>query len=178
MHGSWRFWAFGAVLAGLGLLFGLMSGCERTTRDTDIRLISVSEVKHLVDQRDRGNADAVILIDPRPRKYFDQARLPGARHLILPDVPVRGTTDPSVSRYGTIVVYGDDPASAIARGMTKRMMQVGYRGVRLFAGGVKEWTDRGYPTQGTGIPAEAPPEAPVDEQAPAPAAPDPATPPV
>jgi 3-mercaptopyruvate sulfurtransferase SseA len=136
---------------------GFTGGCERTTRDTDIKLISVGEVKHLIDQQGRGNRDVVILIDPRPQKYYDQARLPGARHLILPDVPVRATTDPSITRYSNIVVYGDDPASATARGMVKRMMAVGYRGVRLFAGGVKEWTGRGYQTEGTGLPPAAEP---------------------
>jgi 3-mercaptopyruvate sulfurtransferase SseA len=147
---------FASWIAVLPACLVLAGGCERTTRDTDIKLISVGEVKHLVDQRDRGKQDAVILIDPRPRKYYDQARLPGARHLTLPDIPARTTTtDPSITRHATIVVYGDDPASATARGMTKRMMAVGYKGVRLFAGGVKEWAQRGYPTEGSGIPPEA-----------------------
>ena len=158
------------------VLAAFVGGCERTTRDSDIKLISVGEVRHLVDRRDRGNQDVIILIDPRPRKYYDQARIPGARHLILPDVPVRGTTDPSITRYANIVVYGDDPASATARGMVKRMMAVGYRGVWLFAGGVKEWTGRGYPTDGTGIPPEpAPAETPPPEQ-PAPEEPVPEAP--
>jgi 3-mercaptopyruvate sulfurtransferase SseA len=135
---------------------GFLTGCERTTRDTDIKLISVSEVKHLVDRKAKGNQDLVILIDPRPMKYFEAGRLPGAKHLTLPDVPVRATVNPAISRHATIVVYGDDPGSATARGMTKRLMAVGYRGVLLFAGGVKEWAARGYALEGNPRPAEAP----------------------
>jgi 3-mercaptopyruvate sulfurtransferase SseA len=137
--------------AGIVLMVLLLLGaCERTTRDTDIKLISVSEVRHLVDQRERARPETVVLIDPRPRKYYDETRLPGARHITLADVGPRATVDPSISRHDHIIVYGDDPANASARGMTKRLMAVGYRGVRLFAGGVKEWTSRGYGTEGTG----------------------------
>jgi 3-mercaptopyruvate sulfurtransferase SseA len=152
----------------LCLVVWCLGGCDRTTRDTDIKLISVSEVKTLLDQKTRGKSDAVILIDPRPRKYFDQARIPTARHLTLGNVSVRASVDPSISRHSVIVVYGDDPASASARGMTKRLMAVGYRGVVLFAGGMKEWRQRGYPVEGTGPPPEATPPAPAEPPAPEP----------
>jgi 3-mercaptopyruvate sulfurtransferase SseA len=164
--------AAAASILLLALVWGL-GGCERTTRDTDIKLISVSEVKTLLDQKVRDKPDSIILIDPRPRKYYDQTRIPTARHLTLADVPVRATVDPAISRHKTIVVYGDDPASASARGMTKRLMAVGYRSVVLFAGGMKEWRQRGYPVAGTG-PSSEPPEPPAaPEVGPAPAAPVP-----
>ena len=143
----------------------LLGACERTTRDTDIKLVSVAEVRQLIDQRARGKPDLVILIDPRPKKYYEQARLPGARHLTLADVQPRATVDPSISRYDNIIVYGDDPASASARGMTKRLMAVGYRGVRLFAGGMKEWTTRGFATEGTGVPPESNSAEPQEDEA-------------
>jgi 3-mercaptopyruvate sulfurtransferase SseA len=164
---TWRA-AAGASILLLTAVWGV-GGCERTTRDTDIKLISVSEVKSLVDQKSKGKPDVVILIDPRPRRYFEEARIPSARHLTLADVPVRSTVDPSISRHKIIVVYGDDPASASARGMTKRLMAVGYRGVVLFAGGVKEWQQRGYAVEGTGPPTAEP----ASEEAPAPVAPEP-----
>jgi 3-mercaptopyruvate sulfurtransferase SseA len=159
-----------ALLIAAALAF-LGAGCQRETRDTDIKLIRIAEVKHLADRQGREGGHLLLLVDPRPAKYYDQAHLPGARNLRLPQFDPKANVDPALDRFGTIIVYGDNPASPEARGMTKRLMAIGYGGVRLFAGGMREWMARGYPLDGHGHPpAPAPaPEAPV--AAPATAAP-------
>jgi len=147
-----------------GLLLGFGGGCEIETRDTDIKLISVGQVKTLVDRQNQGRQGQILLIDPRPTKYFEAGHIAGARNLLLPQVDPKNDRDPSLMGSGIIVVYGDDPASASARGMTKRLMAVGYKGVRLFAGGLKEWRGRGYAVEG----APPPPSPAAVEPTPAP----------
>jgi 3-mercaptopyruvate sulfurtransferase SseA len=158
-----RFYRLVRILAAAMALPGLwggLAGCDRKVKDTDIKVVSVSEVKLLVDRGER-NSGEVLLIDPRPSKYYLHGHLPGARNIQLPQIDPKGTTDPGIARHNTIVVYGDDPGSAVARAMTKRLLAVGYDGVRFFAGGVKEWSKR-YPME----PAAAPEGAAVETPAP------------
>lgn len=180
------------ALAGAWLI-AAAGGCERTTKDTDIKLIRVAEVKSLVDKQARGEGDLVLLIDPRPKKYYDTVHIPGARNLTLPQVEPKAKVDPVIDKYRTLIVYGDDPASAEARGMTKRLMAVGYSGVRFFAGGLWEWNLRGYAVEGNQGPptppessSATPPSPPAEPKPgdtppaaspPAPVTPPPSTPP-
>jgi 3-mercaptopyruvate sulfurtransferase SseA len=167
MRARAHFWV---LLVGLAAV--LAGGCERTTRDTDIRLISASQVKLLLDRSAR-EPSALVLIDPRPASYFERERLPGARNIELPRIDPKGSTDPSISRFGTIVVYGDNPGSAVARAMTKRLMAVGYDGVRFFAGGVDQWKTMRFPLEGRGLDDVHPPDGPVPTAPPEPAAANP-----
>ncbi len=153
----------GAVIVVLFAAIALaVGGCEKNTRDTDIKFARLSEVRSLVDRRDRGESTAVLLIDPRPEKAFAAGHIPGARNLRLPQVDPKKDPDPEIEKFDRLVVYGDDPASASARGMAKRLLAVGYKGVRLYAGGVKEWLSRGYETQSAGAatPAQLKPAIP------------------
>jgi 3-mercaptopyruvate sulfurtransferase SseA len=140
----------------------VLSGCERETRDTDIKLVSVGEVKALWDRKARGSEFAVLFVDPRPAKAFNAGHITGARNLPLPHIDPKGDRDPMIERFDNIVVYGDDPGSATARGMTKRLLAVGYKHIRFFAGGLEQWKARGYPTEdapasrATPAPTEAP----------------------
>lgn len=142
-------WSQGWLAAVLGA-WAACGACERTTRDTDIVPIRVAEVRALLDRQRDGQERLIVLIDPRPARDYQRAHIPGARHMELPRVPPTSTPDPDLKRYRHIVVYGDNPASPEARGMTKRLMAVGYRGVRWFVGGLEEWKARGYPVAGDG----------------------------
>lgn len=136
-----RLWVLLLLLASSALL----PACERTTRDTDIKFISVSEVKNLFDRVNRGETTVAAFIDPRPAKEFTASHIPGARNLTLPQVKPKSKLDPRLIPFEVLIVYGDDPASATARGMTKRLIEVGYDKIRFFAGGLVEWNERNYP---------------------------------
>ena len=97
----------------------------------------------------------MLFIDPRPAKEFRVGHIPGARNLTLANVKLGSKPDPRIERFSTLVVYGDNPASATARGLSKRLIEVGYNGVKFFAGGLEEWRERNYPVE------ESPPEAPA-----------------
>lgn len=142
----------GALGAGVAvaLVAAAAGGCERKTRDSDIKIISLAEMKMLLDREQAGTGRGeIVLVDPRPARAYEAAHIPGARNVQLPQINPKGSGDPSLARHRHIVVYGEDPGSAVARGMTKRLMAVGHRGVRLYAGGMREWTSRGYEVAGT-----------------------------
>lgn len=158
-----------SVLLLAGVWF--VAGCEKTTRDTDIKIIRLSELRSLYDRAQRGDRDVLLLVDPRSETRHAQAHIEGSRNLRLPQVDPKKEPDPSIERYSNIVVYGDDPASPAARGMTKRLMAVGYRGVRWYAGGIKEWRSRGYDLAGTNPSGVSPESKPAEANAPAEPAP-------
>src|SRR5689334_21329672 len=110
-----------------------LTGCERETRDTDIKQVTVGEVKTLWDKQQATGRSTMVLLDPRPAKVFAAAHIKHARNVTLPQIDPKGDRDPELERFENIVVYGDDPGSATARGMTKRLLAVGYKHIRFFA---------------------------------------------
>ncbi len=133
-----------AAVVGLGVFVGGLVGCEIS--DKDIELVSIAEVRSLQQQAEK-DPKVLLLVDPRAPGAYRLAHLPGATNMEFnPQMTERGV-DPKVSSYKNIIVYGDNPGSAVARGMTKRLLKVGYEDVRLFAGGLEEWTALQYPLE-------------------------------
>lgn len=128
------------------LLMGMLGACTTsvTDRDVDKHLVSVGEVRRLLDLSQRKNRDDIILlVDPRPEGEYAKGHLPGARNIQLSAIKTKGAIDKSIDRYKNIIVYGYDPSSAAARGMTKRLMSNGYDNVAMYSGGVYQWTATG-----------------------------------
>jgi rhodanese-related sulfurtransferase len=125
-----------------------LSACTRTVSEVDLQKaeISLAEVRAVVDSAPRDRRD--LLIDPRPVEDYEKGRIPGARRLDLSAVSgIDGQTDPHLKRYRSLIVYGNDPATASARAMAKKLMATGYARVRYFVGGLGEWTRAGYPVE-------------------------------
>ena len=136
---AWGARRIGRVAAGACAVLALF-GCEKNIKEHQIKPIALTEIRGLMQE---NGSSGIVLIDPRAPRDFDAGHLPGARNVRLPDVPVDSEVDPNLTRYRSIVVYGNDPGSPVARAMTKRMMAVGYRGVRWYTGGTKEWVESG-----------------------------------
>ncbi len=133
-----------AILASAGSILG--TGCGNEITDKDIVYVGVDEVHDLWMQDQAGTRDRLLLIDPRPPSAFAAGHIPGARNIQTPEMPLDQTAlDPAIARHSHLIVYGDDPGSAAASGMTKRLLRLGYEGVRLFAGGLSEWRAKGHP---------------------------------
>ncbi|HZW08573.1 MAG TPA: rhodanese-like domain-containing protein [Phycisphaerales bacterium] len=134
-----------------------LSGCETSTSDKDLAkesvLVSLADVRQMMSDRDAGEEHALLLIDPRAPKYFAEGHLPGARNLRLPDVREDQPRDPALERYARLVVYGENPGSAVAKAMFKRLLAVGYSGIRFFPGGLAEWRSSGYEAETSEPPA-------------------------
>lgn len=132
---------FRGVCFGVCVLSGLVagSGCQDSISDRDIETVPLAEVRQL-----QTKGGTIALVDPRSPGEFANGRIPGAMNLTLPDVPdVKDSLDPRLANYKTIVVYGNDPGSGVARAMTKRLMRAGAKNVRLFSGGIAEWSGNG-----------------------------------
>lgn len=148
-------------VVALALVIAL-TGCETHINDRDIKTATLAQVRDAVDSNERSISTALIY--PRSAERFARARIPGSMNLKLPQVPAKSTPDSDLQAYRQIIVYGDNPADVSARAMTKRLMAVGYKRVRLFAGGLNEWLTAGYeidsdiaPREGQTTPPEADP---------------------
>jgi len=131
----------GAALVVLGL-----GGCGGGTSDKDISggvVLTLADVRQAIERRDGGEPDHALLIDPRAPKYFAAGHLPGAVNLRMPEVREDDPKTAELERYSQLIVYGENPGTAVAKGMFKRLMAADYGGVKFFAGGLDEWTKSG-----------------------------------
>lgn len=140
-----RVFVLSALVAGL-------VGCDKHITDKDIEFTSLAEVKRLSDLVTSRDPRAALIIDPRPYAAFEASRIPGAVSIDLPGVDPNDEPDPAMEGFGQIIVYGDNPGSAPARAMTKRLLAVGYDDVYLFPGGLEEWNGAKFQTE-SGPPA-------------------------
>ncbi len=143
------------VLAGAALVvcqvFG--SGCSKEVSDRDIKTIPLADAARL-HARAQSQPLEALFIDPRSASLFEQSHIAGARHMqFTADDTDRGT-DPAIDRFKTLVVYGNDPGSAIARAAAKRMMTIGYgkKKVKLMPEGLRAWDRAGLPVEGAQAP--------------------------
>lgn len=133
-----------AALLLLLFLLGTVSACSPATSDETIVRIDAETVTDRLSGKSAANT---ILLDSRSLEEFDAGHLPTAVNLRLEDLASGRTT--GLSRYSTIIVYGQNPGSATATALAKRLISLGYGGVRLFEGGVDAWRSAGLPLERT-----------------------------
>lgn len=135
-----------AASAAVSVLAAL-TACQSDVRDSDIQFISLPEVRQRQLDLEAGATNTVLIIDPRSPARYRRGHIPSAINLSLGDIPEDDSTDPRLAGYDRIVVYGDNPGSAVAKAMAKRLIAVGYgrRTVRWFSGGLAQWARAGLP---------------------------------
>lgn len=132
-------------------LVSIIFGCTSGRSDKDIITISHADLAKAMEKQQAGRGPRLAIIDPRSAEAYHAAHLPGARR--LGPMPPNSRVDPEIARAGMVVVYGDDPGSTLARGMTKRLMDLGVSVVRLYPGGLAEWRRLGGRIEGAEAPA-------------------------
>lgn len=131
------------ILGVLGCL--ALGGCKSGISDKDIRYVTIGDVRTLMERQKASPDDSVVLLlDPRPPRKFAEGHLPGAENLQTPAISRNGRIDPKISATERVIVYGDDQGSPAAKAMTKRLLEIGYTRVRMFAGGMQAWREAGY----------------------------------
>lgn len=137
------------------LVVALLAGCvgPRKVSDRDIKTIDLSTLMALVERQAQEPGRArLLLIDSRARSSYDTARIPGAVSMLLSDIDPEMGRDPRIEAYDEIVVYGDNPGTASSKALTKRLMRLRYKNVRLFAGGLDAWRRAGLAVEPAGAP--------------------------
>jgi rhodanese-related sulfurtransferase len=142
----------GRVVCGrlLGLLVGAvalggLAGCQADVRESDIKFVDSSELRRLVVDERGARRGQLLLIDPRSEREFGEGHIAGATNLTLDRVtPESSSRNPRFGDYKHVIVYGNDPASAPARAMTKRILGLRFKNARMYGGGFSEWS-RTYP---------------------------------
>lgn len=151
------------VAAGLSGLSGLsgLAGCGGRVSDRAINLVTAPRVQELLQRSAQKPEKAVVLLlDARSDEAIAAGHLPGARPLSIADVGLDRGRDRAMSRYDTIVVYGEHRSDTMATALTKRLMSLKYDDVYLYDGGVADWASRGLPIVGGPGPTAVVPTAP------------------
>jgi rhodanese-related sulfurtransferase len=134
-----------AIIALAGFTAIAALACTKQISDRDIQLVDLTDARELVEGRKRlfglAGTAAGAFVDPRSARLYRQGHIPGAIHLPFQDVSTRSDV---LSRYDVLVVYGDAYDDELAMGMSKRLMELGFRDVRTLRGGLKAWTAAGF----------------------------------
>jgi rhodanese-related sulfurtransferase len=89
----------------------------------------------------------VILVDALAPMAFAASHLPGAINMPLSSVD--GTAERRIpDRDSEIVVYCSGPDCESSVEVAERLVELGYRNVRHYAGGKKDWREAGLPLEG------------------------------
>lgn len=120
-------------------------GCEYSPTDKDIVVMPLNRVQELYEKSRSRDREAALLIDPRAQQDYELGHISGARNLLLRQVNPKRDRDPELEAFDVLIVYGDNPGSAPARAMVKRLLVLGYDDVKWYPGGLEEWREAGLP---------------------------------
>lgn len=163
----------GGILALGALAASVAPGCDPNITDKDIVYMPFEKIQELYAKSRGDSPKAALFIDPRAPQDYDAGHIKGARNLLLKQVNPNRDRDPELEQYDVLIVYGDNPGSAPAKAMVKRLILLDYDDVKWFPGGFEEWRDNKLPIEVTpGYEPPAPPPGPAAEPGPAPAAPE------
>lgn len=133
-----------SVLVGVLALAGVLGGCTPDVSDRDISTVDLAAVRKMIEKEKPGSFQ---LLDARPPERFAAGRLPGAINMPITMLPDGAKLPIAIANSKTVVVYGENAASGLARGVTKRIYVGGQKGVRLFEDGYEAWTQAGLPIE-------------------------------
>lgn len=131
-------------IGGILLLLFIAAGCATELNDDLVPRVDAPVVSNRID----AEADAVI-VDVRPAEAFERGHIPGARNLRLSDTTRQDLV--ASLRGERVIVYGQNPGSASAMAMTKRLISQGLN-ASLFEDGFDAWRAGGLPVERGGGP--------------------------
>ncbi|UCD76228.1 MAG: hypothetical protein JSV91_04755 [Phycisphaerales bacterium] len=137
---------FNPGLVCLVILAAALGGCSKETSDRSLVFLGPSEGQQIVGEPRRnllglGGEQTGVWVDPRSEADYLAGHIPGAISIPLKLI---ATEHERLKSYGVIIVYGDDYRDPVAEGMSKKLLQLGYRDVRTLRGGLRAWKDAGY----------------------------------
>lgn len=102
------------------------------------------DAKELKQWMDSGKK--IEIIDARPKKFEDGAKIVGAK--LLPyDSDEAAITKALPSKESTIVVYCASTKCPASTYLSQQLVSMGYTHVYKYPGGIADWIDKKYPTR-------------------------------
>jgi rhodanese-related sulfurtransferase len=102
-----------------------------------IREVSVADLKRMIDAKEK-----IVILDVRDKQEFDTGRIPGAINISRGMLEFQVATIIPDKNASIIVYCGVDLRGPLA---TKTMNDLGYKNAVNLIGGLKAWTEAGYP---------------------------------
>jgi rhodanese-related sulfurtransferase len=123
---------------------GFVACSPPKTSDRDLAFIEVMQAEELVKGKAKllgiGGTSSGVYVDPRTPEAFASGHIAGAVN-----VPFQFVADQHrrLKGFDVLIVYGDDYNDPKAEGMSKRLLELGYKDVRTLRGGLRAWTTAG-----------------------------------
>lgn len=125
------------VIAIFALAF--FAGCNNApkTFDTSVEPITYEDFKDRFRiARDEGKEKELVIVDVRSRDLYVDGHIPGAINIPLPEMTA---ADPRLNDAKHIVVYGHDYEDMLGIAGAKKLVALGYEGVRHYRDGFEDW---------------------------------------
>jgi len=119
----------------------LASGCSNSVSDGSITNIAIADAARSFETQKSG----VLYLDARTAAEHAERRIPGSVHVDIRSFDAKNPPA-AVRNAREIVVYGQDPGSATAIALTKRLLNAGYKRVYFMRDGMNGWVARSLPT--------------------------------
>jgi len=104
-----------------------------------VRTISFDDL-----QKKIKSSEKFVLVDARSREDYDISHLPGAI-----STPVEDIRDQAgkLDKNAEIITYCGNFQCSASTMAAKELMGLGFKNVLDYKGGIKEWTEKGQPTE-------------------------------
>ncbi|MGP1308604.1 MAG: rhodanese-like domain-containing protein [Phycisphaerales bacterium] len=118
----------------------LLPACAGSVSDKSVTRIDAAAATRAANGR-------AAFVDVRPVEEFAAGHIPGALNIRLTDIPEE-RPHPELRSKGRIIVYGQNPGTAVATAFAKRLISSRQYGtVELFEGGFDAWRASGGPVE-------------------------------
>lgn len=105
-----------------------------------VKSISKDHLKNMMDSGER-----FTLLDVRSRQDYDKEHIKGAVSLPLDDVEKKA--EQTLKPDDTIITYCDSFICSSSTSGAKMLARKGFKNVRDYKGGLREWKQGGLPTE-------------------------------
>ena len=103
-----------------------------------VDMVTPERVKFYLD-----NKEALVIIDLRTTKEFQERRLPGARSIPMKELE---NNLKSIPRSGRVILYCDCPQATLIQDAFQVLKDDhGYRNIAIMPEGIKGWLQRKFP---------------------------------
>jgi rhodanese-related sulfurtransferase len=127
------------VLSALSMTPG-MSGCSTKISDSVVNRITTTEAIR------RHDGEKTLFIDARPKSAYQRGHIAGAISLRLGELSYTDR-DTRLMTHSPLVVYGENPGSAPALALAKRLLEMDYKDIEYYEPGLSGWRAAGLPIE-------------------------------